>query len=73
MVMSRSKLVLTAVVCLVMAPLPILTGMRAASPSQLAAFFGALPWSVWLGLATMAVLVAACWLSIDAADEGAGE
>ncbi len=66
MILSRKKLVLAAVACIVMAPLPILTGMREASPSRLAALVGGLPISVWMGLAIMAALVIASWLSIDA-------
>jgi hypothetical protein len=42
------------------------------SPSRLAAVVGGLPISVWMGLAIMAALVIAAWLSIDEA-EGAGE
>ena len=72
MSLSRKKLVLAAAACIVMAPLPILTGMGEASPSGLAPLFFGLPISVWMGLAIMAALVIASWLSIDA-DDDAGE
>ena len=72
MILSRKKLVLAAVACIVIAPLPILTGMGEASPSGLAALFASLPITVWMGLAIMAALVIASWLSIDA-DDDAGE
>lgn len=63
MVMSRKKLVLAVLACLVMVPLPILTGLGM-SPSWLAAFFARLPISIWMGLITMAALVIIAWLSI---------
>jgi hypothetical protein len=72
MVMSRKKLLLAAAACIVMAPMPIVTGMRENSPARLADFLGALPLSVWMGLATMFVLVVACWFSIDDGVEAAG-
>jgi hypothetical protein len=68
MMMGRKKLVLAAAACVVMTPLPIVTGMGNESPARLAALFGDVPFSIWMGLIIMAALVIAAWLSIDADD-----
>lgn len=73
MVVSRKKLLLTAAVCLVMAPLPVVTGMGEDSPARLASFLGAIPLSAWIGLLTMLVLVVISWFSIDDDGEESGQ
>lgn len=73
MIVSRKKLLLSAVACLVMAPLPVVTGMGEDSPARLASFLGAIPVSVWMGLLTMLVLVIVSWFSIDEDGKESGE
>jgi len=73
MVVSRRKLLLTAVACLIMAPLPIITGMDESSPAGLASPLAAIPLSAWIGLVTMLVLIVVSWLSIEHDNGESGE